>query len=73
VVDTGEGRRIWVKVKDTDDLIEINLDKDRPESFASVQARAEWEMASARKVPYLDRGLQGDVVYLSRPNSAPRI
>jgi hypothetical protein len=51
VVDTGEGRRIWVKVKDTDDLIEINLDKDRPESFTSVQARAEWEMASARKVP----------------------
>jgi len=38
-----------VKVKDTDDLIEINLDKDRPESFPSNEAKLEWEMASARK------------------------
>ena len=40
-----------MKVKDTDDLIEINLDKDRPESFVSEQAMVEWEMASAKKVP----------------------
>ena len=45
----GEPRKMWVKVKDTDDLIEINLDKDRPESFESEEARMEWEMASARK------------------------
>ena len=50
MVDLGEGRRLWVKVKDTDDLIEINLDKDRPETFQSDQARVEWEAASARKV-----------------------
>jgi len=36
-------------VKNTDDLIEINLDKDRPESFESNEAKLEWEMASARK------------------------
>ena len=36
-------------MKNTDDLIEINLDKDRPESFESEEARLEWEMASARK------------------------
>merc|ERR1711972_1241692 len=44
-----EPRKMWVKVKDTDDLIEINLDKDRPETFESNEARLEWEMASARK------------------------
>jgi len=44
-----EPRKMWVKVKDTDDLIEINLDKDRPESFDSNEAKMEWEMASARK------------------------
>ncbi|XP_023344650.1 hepatoma-derived growth factor-related protein 2 [Eurytemora carolleeae] len=44
-----EGRKLWVKVKDTDDIIEINLDKDRPETFSSEEARQEWETASARK------------------------
>ena len=44
-----EPRKMWVKVKNTDDLIEINLDKDRPESFESNEAKIEWEMASARK------------------------
>jgi len=44
-----EPRKMWVKVKNTDDLIEINLDKDRPESFESNEAKMEWEMASARK------------------------
>jgi len=47
--DSSEPRKMWVKVKDTDDLIEINLDKDRPESFPSNEAKIEWEMASARK------------------------
>ena len=47
--DPSEPRKMWVKVKDTDDLIEINLDKDRPESFPSNEAKIEWEMASARK------------------------
>jgi len=47
--DPAEPRKMWVKVKDTDDLIEINLDKDRPESFPSNEAKIEWEMASARK------------------------
>ena len=47
--DPADPRRMWVKVKATGDLIEINLDKDRPESFASNEAKLEWEMASARK------------------------
>ena len=48
-LDPSEPRKMWVKVKETDDLIEINLDKDRPESFPSNEAKLEWEMASARK------------------------
>jgi len=44
-----EPRKMWVKVKNTDDLIEINLDKDRPDSFPTNEAKMEWEMASARK------------------------
>ena len=48
-LDPSEPRKMWVKVKDTDDVIEINLDKDRPESFSSNEAKLEWEMASARK------------------------
>jgi len=44
-----EPRKMWVKVKNTDDLIEINLDKDRPKSFESNDAKIEWELASARK------------------------
>jgi len=44
-----EGRKLWVKVKDTDDIIEISLDKDRPSSFESDEAKQEWERASAKK------------------------
>eukprot|EP00088_Acartia_fossae_P008305 TRINITY_DN1395_c0_g1_i7.p1 TRINITY_DN1395_c0_g1~~TRINITY_DN1395_c0_g1_i7.p1 ORF type:complete len:465 (+),score=147.97 TRINITY_DN1395_c0_g1_i7:47-1441(+) len=44
-----EGRKLWVRVKDTDDIIEINLDKDRPENFPSEEAKLEWERASAKK------------------------
>jgi len=46
---TAEPRKMWVKVKNTDDLIEINLDKDRPDTFESNEAKIEWELASARK------------------------
>ena len=60
MVDLGEGRRLWVKVKDTDDLIEINLDKDRPDTFQSEQAKHEWEAASARKVKDSKIKLLGD-------------
>merc|ERR1719509_627207 len=43
-----EPRKMWVKVKSTSDLIEINLDKEKPESFESKHAETEWEMATAR-------------------------
>jgi len=43
-----EPRKMWVKVKSTSDLIEINLDKEKPGSFESKQAEVQWEMATAR-------------------------
>jgi len=56
-------RKLWVRVKDTDDIIEINLDKDRPESFESDEARIEWENASARKALKFKKRIEsGEVV-----------
>jgi hypothetical protein len=56
-------RKLWVRVKDTDDIIEINLDKDRPESFVSDEARTEWENASARKALKFKKRIEsGEVV-----------
>merc|ERR550519_555290 len=43
-----EPRKMWVKVKSTSDLIEINLDKEKPGSFELKQAEVQWEMATAR-------------------------
>jgi len=39
---------MWVQVKATGDVIEINLDKDRPASFHSRDAEVQWERATAR-------------------------
>jgi len=38
-----------LQVKETEDLIEINLDKEKPKSFNSNKVKMNWEMASARK------------------------
>lgn len=43
-----EPRKMWVKVKSTSDLIEINLDKSKPENFESKEAEVEWQMRTAR-------------------------
>ena len=37
----GDQRKKWVNAKDTQDLIVINLDKDRPKSLESIEARLE--------------------------------
>ena len=37
-----------MQVKTTGDLIEINLDKDKPPSFESQEQKIQWEMATAR-------------------------
>ena len=42
-------RKMWVQIKATSDSIEIELDKNRPTSFASKEAELEWDRASAKK------------------------
>ena len=44
-----EPRKMWVRLKNMDDLIEIDLGQDRPDSFPSSKAKIEWEMALAKK------------------------
>ena len=41
-------RKMWVHVKDTGDMLEINLDKDRPVKFDSKDAEIQWEKATAK-------------------------
>lgn len=38
---------MWVQVKATGDVIEINLDKERPLKFDSREAEIQWERATA--------------------------
>ena len=52
---------MWVQVKATGDVVEINLDKDRPISFESKDAELQWDRATAKnalklkeKVRYLE-------------------
>ena len=40
-------RKMWVCIKSTGELIEINLDRDRPYSFDSKDAEIQWERSSA--------------------------
>jgi len=40
-------RKMWVQVKATGDMLEINLDKDRPVKFDSKDAEVQWERATA--------------------------
>jgi len=40
-------RKMWVHVKATGDMLEIDLDRDRPISFESQDAEVQWERATA--------------------------
>ena len=40
-------RKMWVCVKSTGELIEINLDRDRPISFDCKESEIQWDRASA--------------------------
>jgi len=44
---TSHNRKMWVCIKATGELIEINLDRDRPYSFDSKDAEIQWDRASA--------------------------
>jgi len=43
-----EPRKVWVKLKATGDLVEINLDKDKPDRWESNVQKIQWELATAR-------------------------
>ena len=43
-----EPRKMWVQVKATGDMLEINLDHDRPANFDSKEAEVQWERATAK-------------------------
>jgi len=43
-----EPRKMFVHVKDTGDMLEINLNKDRPVKFDSKDAEIQWDKATAR-------------------------
>jgi len=43
-----EPRKVWVKLKATGDLVEINLDRDKPERWESSAQKVQWELATAR-------------------------
>lgn len=43
-----EPRKVWVKLKSSGDLVEINLDRDKPERWESNSQKIQWELATAR-------------------------
>eukprot|EP00092_Neocalanus_flemingeri_P004329 GFUD01004654.1.p1 GENE.GFUD01004654.1~~GFUD01004654.1.p1 ORF type:complete len:485 (+),score=184.73 GFUD01004654.1:81-1457(+) len=43
-----EPRKVWVKLKASGDLVEINLDRDKPERWESNTQKIQWELATAR-------------------------
>lgn len=43
-----DAKKMWVEVKSTGYVLEINLDKDRPVSFDSKDAEIQWERATAK-------------------------
>jgi len=41
-------RKVWVKLKSSGDLVEINLDRDKPERWDSNEQKIQWELGTAR-------------------------
>ena len=43
-----DDRKMYVQVKATGDVIEINMDKDRPTVFTSRESEIQWEKQTAK-------------------------
>ena len=43
-------RKLYVQVKGTEDIIEIDVDKNRPKKFASNNEAEEWENKTLREI-----------------------
>ena len=46
--DDSKNRKIWIQVKDTEDIIEVDLDKDRPVNFSSKKEAQLWDENRAK-------------------------
>ncbi|XP_040568761.1 uncharacterized protein [Lepeophtheirus salmonis] len=58
-----EPRKMWVEVKSTGDMIEINLDQDKPSHFESKEAELQWEKTTARNaLKFKERVESGDFI-----------
>eukprot|EP00096_Caligus_rogercresseyi_P006548 TRINITY_DN2306_c0_g1_i1.p1 TRINITY_DN2306_c0_g1~~TRINITY_DN2306_c0_g1_i1.p1 ORF type:complete len:729 (+),score=300.56 TRINITY_DN2306_c0_g1_i1:291-2477(+) len=58
-----EPRKMWVEVKSTGDMIEINLDQDKPSAFESKEAELQWEKTTARNaLKFKERVESGDFI-----------
>eukprot|EP00090_Calanus_glacialis_P002285 TRINITY_DN11706_c0_g1_i2.p1 TRINITY_DN11706_c0_g1~~TRINITY_DN11706_c0_g1_i2.p1 ORF type:complete len:459 (-),score=180.96 TRINITY_DN11706_c0_g1_i2:100-1476(-) len=54
-----EPRKVWVKLKASGDLVEINLDRDKPERWESNVQKIQWEMATARNALKFKEQVEG--------------
>merc|ERR1711902_191282 len=52
-------RKVWVKLKSSGDLVEINLDRDKPERWESNAQKVQWELATARNALKLKEQVEG--------------
>ena len=43
-------RKLYVQVKGTEDMIEIDVDKNRPKNFASKEEANDWEEKTLRDI-----------------------
>jgi len=54
-----EPRKVWVKLVASGDLVEINLDKDKPARWESSQQKVHWELATARNALRFKQQVEG--------------
>jgi len=54
-----EPRKVWVKLKSSGDLVEINLDRDKPERWENNAQKIQWELATARNALKLKEQVEG--------------
>jgi len=54
-----EPRKVWVKLVASGDLVEINLDKDKPARWDNSQQKLMWEQATARNALKFKQQVEG--------------
>lgn len=54
-----EPRKVWVKLVSSGDLVEINLDKDKPARWENNQQKLLWELATARNALKFKQQVEG--------------